>query len=84
MERQAVTVRLPADLLERAKRFQLNRESFNELVVEAIMREVQRRQALAAHERIVARSAEVEQQTGVQASSVDLIRQLREGKERRG
>lgn len=84
MERQAVTVRLPADLLERAKQFQLNRESFNELVVEAIMREVQRRQALAAHERIVARSAEVEQQTGVQASSVDLIRQLREGEERRG
>jgi len=84
MERQAVTVRLPADLLKQAKRFQLNRESFNELVVEAVMREVQRRQALAAHQRIVARSAEVEEQTGIQPSSLELIRQMREGEGRRG
>jgi len=28
MERQAVTVRLPIDLLEQVKRFQENRESF--------------------------------------------------------
>ncbi|WP_017300404.1 YlcI/YnfO family protein [Nodosilinea nodulosa] len=83
MERQAVTVRLPTDLLEQVKRFQENRESFNELVVEAVTREVQRRQALAAHQRIVARSAEVEKQAGMQASSLDLIRQLREGEERR-
>lgn len=84
MERQAVTVRLPTDLLEQVKQFQENRESFNELVVEAVTREVQRRQALAAHQRIVARSAEVERQTGVQPSSIDLIRQLREGEGRRG
>ncbi|MGG6240050.1 YlcI/YnfO family protein [Nodosilinea sp. AN01ver1] len=83
MERQAVTVRLPTDLLEQIKRFQENRESFNELVIEAVTREVQRRQALAAHQRIVARSAEVESQTGVQPSSVELIRQLREGEGRR-
>lgn len=84
MERQAVTVRLPTDLLEQVKRFQENRESFNELVVEAVTREVQRRQALAAHQRIVARSAEVERQTGIQPSSIDLIHQLREGEGRRG
>lgn len=84
MERQAVTVRLPTDLLEQVKRFQENRESFNELVVEAVTREVQRRQALAAHQRIVARSAEVERLTGVQPSSIALTRQLREGEGRRG
>jgi metal-responsive CopG/Arc/MetJ family transcriptional regulator len=84
MKRQAVTVRLPTDLLEQVKRFQENRESFNELVVEAVTREVQRRQALAAHQRIVARSAEVERQTGVQPSSIELIRQLRDGEGRRG
>ncbi len=78
MERQAVTVWLPSDLLEQVKRFQENCESFNGLVVEAVTREVQRRQALAAHQRIVARSAEVEMQTGVQPSSIALIHQLRE------
>ncbi len=84
MERQAVTVRLPADLLEQAKQFQASRESLNELVIEAIAREVQRRKTLAAHQRILARSAEVEEQTGIQPSSVDLIRQLRNGEGRRG
>jgi hypothetical protein len=49
------------------------------MMVEAIAREVRRRKVLAAHERIVARSAEVEAQTGIQSSSVELIRQLREG-----
>jgi hypothetical protein len=51
-------------------------ESFNEMVVEAITREVRRRRSLAAHQRIVARSAEVEAKTEIQSSSVDLIRQL--------
>ena len=78
MERQPVTVRLPAELIEQAKHFQANRESFNELVIEAITREVRRRKALAAHQRIVARSAEVEGQTGVQASSLELLHQLRQ------
>lgn len=39
---------------------------------------MRRRRSLAAPERIVARSAEVEAQTGIQLSSVDLIRQLRD------
>lgn len=84
MERQPITVRLPAELIEQAKHLQSNRESFNELVIEAITREVRRRKALAAHERIVIRSAEVEQQTGVQASSLDLIHDLRASEGRRG
>ena len=77
MEREAVTIRIPADLLEQARQFREGSESFNEMVVEAIAREVRRRRSLAAHQRIVARSAEVEAQTGIQPSSMDLIRQLR-------
>jgi predicted CopG family antitoxin len=83
MEREAVTIRIPADLLEQAKQFREGGESFNEIVVEAIAREVRRRRSLAAHQRIVARSAEVEAKTGIQPSSVDLIRQLRAGEGRR-
>ncbi len=84
MEREAFTIRIPAaELLEQAKQFRAGSESFNEMVVEAIAHEVRRRKAWAAHQRIVARSAEVEAQTGIQASSVSLIRQLREGEGRR-
>ena len=83
MEREAVTVRIPADLLQQAKQFREGSESFNELIVEAIAREVRRRRSLAAHQRIVPRSAEVEAKTGIQPSSVDLIRQLRAGEGRR-
>jgi len=83
MEREAVTIRIRADLLEQARQFREGSESFNEMVVEAIAREVRRRRSLAAHQRIVARSAEVEAKTGIQPSSVDLIRQLRAGEGRR-
>jgi hypothetical protein len=83
MEREAVTVRIPADLLQQAKQFREGSESFNEMIVEAIAREVRRRRSLAAHQRIVARSAEVEAKTGIQPSSVDLICQLRAGEGRR-
>jgi hypothetical protein len=83
MEREAVTIRIPVDLLEQAKQFREGSESFNEMVVEAIAREVRRRRSLVAHKRIVARSAEVETKTGIQSSSVSLIRQLRAGEERR-
>ncbi len=82
MEREAVTIRIPADLLQQARQFREGNESFNEMLVEAIAREVRRRRSLTAHQRIVARSAEVEAATGIQASSVDLIRQLRAGEGR--
>ncbi|MEA5576159.1 YlcI/YnfO family protein [Anabaena sp. UHCC 0451] len=83
MEREAVTIRIPADLLQQAKQLRESSESFNEMVVDAIAHEVRRRRALAAHQRIVARSAEVEAKTGMQSSSVNLIRQLRAGEGRR-
>lgn len=83
MEREAVTIRIPTDLLEQVRQFREGSESFNEMVVTAIAREVRRRRSLAAHRRIVARSAEVEAKTGIQPSSVDLIRQLRANEGRR-
>lgn len=83
MEREAVTIRIPADLLQQARQFREGSESFNEMLVEAIAREVRRRRSLAAHQRIVARSAEVEAKTGIQPSSVDLIRELRADEGRR-
>lgn len=83
MKREAVTIRIPSDLLEQARQFRGGGESFNEMVVDAIAREVKRRRSLAAHQRIVARSAEVEAKTGIQQSSVELIRQLRTDEGRR-
>ncbi|HEY9611061.1 hypothetical protein [Allocoleopsis sp.] len=44
------------------------------MVVETITCEVQRQRSHAPYHRIVARSAEVEAKTGIQSSSVDLIR----------
>lgn len=83
MDREAVTILIPVDLLEQARQFRAGSESFEEMVVEAIAREVRRRKALAAQERIVARSAEVEAKTGIQPSSAEWVRQLREGEGRR-
>lgn len=83
MEREAVTIRIPVDLLQQAKQFREGSESFNDMLVEAIAREVRRRRSLAAHQRIVARSAEVEAKTGIQPSSVNLIRELRADEGRR-
>lgn len=83
MEREAVTIRIPAELLEQARQLRESSESFNEMVVEAIAREVRRRRSLAAHQRIIARSALVEAQIGIQPSSVDLIHQLRASEGRR-
>ena len=40
MEREAVTIRIRADLLEQARQFREGSESFNEMVVEAIARKV--------------------------------------------
>jgi hypothetical protein len=83
MEQEVVTIRIPTDLLNLARQFREGDESFNEMVVEAIANEVRRRRSLAAHQRIVTRSAEIEAITGIQASSMDLIRQLRVGEGRR-
>ena len=83
MEREAVTIRFPENLVRQAKQLKNGRESFNELVVEAVEREVRRRRAMAAHESIVARRAEIKADSGVQPDATVLIRSLREGEGRR-
>lgn len=83
MEREAVTIRFPAKLVRQAKQLKYGGESFNELVVEAVEREVRRRRALSAHESIVARRAEIKAKTGVQPDATVLIRALRKGEGRR-
>jgi hypothetical protein len=83
MEREAVTIRFPADLLVKAKKLKFVSESLNDLVVEALAREVRRRRGWAAHQRIIARSETVKAKTGIQPTSGDLIRSFREGENRR-
>jgi hypothetical protein len=82
MEREAVTIRFPADLLAKARKLKEGSESLNDLVIEALEREVRRRRGWAAHQRIIARSETVKAKTGIQPSSGDMIRSLREGEGR--
>lgn len=78
-ERESLTVRLPAGLLTQAKLYKAQHESLNDLAIAALAREVSRRKGLSAHSRIIARREKIKQKTGIQPSSVDLIRQLRVG-----
>ena len=78
MEREAVTIRFPVTLLKQAKQLKDGGESFKELVVEAVEREVKRR-AIATHQSIVARRAQIKARTGVHPNANALIRSLREG-----
>jgi hypothetical protein len=70
---------LRISVLKQAKQFQYYRESFNELVVEAVEREVKRRQAIATHQSILKRRAQIKARTGVHPNANALIRSLREG-----
>ncbi|WP_334996879.1 YlcI/YnfO family protein [Nostoc sp.] len=83
MEREALTIRFPADLLVKAKKIKEGNESLNDLVVEALEREVSRRRGWSAHQRIIDRSETVKAKTGIQPASTDLIRSLREDEGRR-
>jgi hypothetical protein len=79
MEREAVTIRFPIPLLNKAKNLKDGSESFNELVVEAVEREVKRRQTIVTHQSIVARRAKIKARTGVQPDVNVFIHSLREG-----
>lgn len=76
MEREALTIRFPSDLLAKARKLKQDNESFNDLIVEALENEVRRRRGWAAHQRIIARSENVKAKTGIQPASTDLIRNL--------
>ncbi|MBK1987693.1 hypothetical protein A0J48_009115 [Sphaerospermopsis aphanizomenoides BCCUSP55] len=83
MEREALTIRFPSELLAKARKIKESSESLNDLIVEALEREVRRRRGWAAHQRIIARSEAIRARTGTQATSTDIIRSLREGEGRR-
>jgi len=76
--REATTVRLPIDLVERAKSLKAAGESFNDLVIDAVEREVRRRQGWQALDAIRLIRKRLETETGLQPDSVPLIRELRE------
>ncbi len=80
--REAVTIRFPVDLLAQAKQLKKGKESFNDLVIEALEQEVRRRRALTAHQSILARRSQIKERTGVQPKATALIRSLREGEKR--
>jgi hypothetical protein len=82
MEREAVTIRFPGTLLKQAKQLKDGGESFNELVIEAVEREVKRRKAVATHQSIITRRAQIKARTGVHPNANALIRSLREGEMR--
>jgi hypothetical protein len=83
MEREAVTIRFPADLLQKIRALKRDDESLNELVVQALEKEIKWRSAWVAHEQIQTIREQVQQRTGVHPDSAPLIRQLRGGEGRR-
>ena len=83
MEREAITIRFPTELLAKARSLKENNESLNDLMVDVLQREVRRRRGWNAHQRIVARSEAVQAKTGIQQASTNVIRSLREGEGRR-
>lgn len=81
--REAVTIRFPIDLLAQAKQLKKGKESFNELVIEALEQEVKRRRSMITHQSILARRAQIKERTGIQPKATTLIRSLREGESER-
>ncbi len=77
--RDTLTVRFPAGILATARQVKGKGESLNELVVDAVKRELQRRQAARAYDAIVRMRESIRQRTGVQPDSTDLVRELRAG-----
>lgn len=82
-EREAITIRFPAGVLEKARQLKAADESLNDLVVEATKREIRYRQGLRAHEDIVRIRQQIEARTGIHPDSTPLIRAIREGEARR-
>lgn len=76
--RGAVTVRLPSQLIDDARRLKASGESLNELMVEALRHELRRRQGIQAYARIQRIRGHVEARIGTQPDSVAIVRGLRE------
>ncbi len=82
-QRDAITIRFPAELVSAAKAVKEDEESFNDLVVSSLEEKVRRRRAWAAHRDILRIREQILARTGPQEDPVALIRSLREGEGRR-
>ena len=82
--REAITIRLPARLVARVRNVRSATESLNDVLVEAVEREVRRRQALGAYDATTLLREEILRDSGISADSSSMIRELREGSGRRG
>jgi hypothetical protein len=82
--REALTIRFPTQLLSSARAVKAEQESFNDLVVNAVEREVCRRQGLQAYDDILRVRGTVRTRTGLQPDSSGMIRSLRDGAEGSG
>ncbi len=80
--REAITIRFPSELLSNAKRVKSDQESFNDFVINAVDREVRRRQGLDTFSEILKTREEIYQRVGLQPDSTPLIRALRDGEAR--
>lgn len=78
LNREAMTVRIPADLLAEVRRLKSERESLNSVVIDALTHELRRRRGLKAVDEIERLAEEGRKRHGVLPSSVDLIREMRE------
>ncbi|MGI8553424.1 MAG: YlcI/YnfO family protein [Dehalococcoidia bacterium] len=81
-ERQARTIRFPTELVADAQAVREEQESFNDLVITAVERELARRRGLQAFEEILRIRDQVEARTGLHPDSTPLIRAMRDGEER--
>jgi hypothetical protein len=81
--REAITVRLPSGLLARAKGVRVESESLNDVLIEAVEKEVRRRYAARAFESIIRVRDEILADRGPSPDSGTTIRELRDGKGRR-
>ncbi|HEV3309514.1 MAG TPA: YlcI/YnfO family protein [Chloroflexota bacterium] len=80
--RDAVTVRIPSDLLQQTRTVKCQGESLNDVIVTALQREVRRRTAVEVGERIVRARERMVAQGARSADSTELIRSLREDRQR--
>lgn len=83
-QREAMTVRFPVGVMERAREVKAKGESLNDFVIEAVEQAIRQRSGLQAHETIIRVRAQVRARTGPHPDPVPLIRALRSGDERNG
>lgn len=77
-QRQPLTILFPADLLSSMDEIKSDAESIDDFIIDAVEREVRRRQGLPAHEKIVRLHEEMRMENPPNPDSVPLIRELRE------